>query len=287
MKDYLKAARIYYLKLYNEVVGLSKNAPIGAFDSGVGGLSILLEVRRMLPAEDLIYLADSAHCPYGNKPVEEIRQRSLEVTDFLVSQGVKLVIVACNSACVAGLDQVRAKYGQVPIVGVEPAIKPAHELTRNGKVGVLATNLTLKGERFSILVEKYATGVEVYTQPAPGLVEIVEAGDIETPETERLLRKYLQPLLEKGIDTLVLGCTHYPFLLPVARRICGPEVTILDTGSAVAKQTARVLKLANLTLDRPTLGKEIFYTSGDPASVTGVIRKLWGNDQAKVEKAGI
>jgi glutamate racemase len=266
---------------------LSKNAPIGAFDSGVGGLSILLEVRRLLPAENLIYLADSAHCPYGIKPVEEIRQRSLEVTDFLISQRVKLVVVACNSACVAGLDQVRAKFRNVPVVGVEPAIKPAHELTRNGKIGVLATNLTLNGERFSILVEKYATGVEVYTQPGPGLVEIVESGAIETPETERLLRQYLQPLLDKGIDTLVLGCTHYPFLIPVARKICGPGVTILDTGLAVAKQTARVLKLANLMTERTAPGQETFYTSGDPTAVADVVRKLWGDPQIQVKKANV
>jgi glutamate racemase len=275
------------MNLIIEVVMLSKIAPIGAFDSGVGGLSILLEVRRLLPAEDLIYLADSAHCPYGNKPIEDIQKRSLEVTDFLVSLGVKLVIVACNSACVAGLDQVRAKHRELPIIGVEPAIKPAHDLTHNGKIGVLATNMTLNGERFSILVEKYATGVEVYTQPAPGLVEIVEAGAIETPETERLLRKYLQPLLEKGIDTLVLGCTHYPFLRTVAQRICGPGVTILDTGLAVAKQTARVLKLAELATTRLTPGKETFYTSGDPITVNGVIRKLWADPQLKVGKAKV
>lgn len=266
---------------------MSKIAPIGAFDSGVGGLSILSEIRRLLPKEDLVYLADSAHCPYGVKPVDDIQRRSLEVTDFLVSLGVKLVVVACNSACVAGLDQVRAKYQELPIVGVEPAIKPAHDLTRNGKIGVLATKLTLNGERFSILVEKYATGVEVYTQPAPGLVEIVEAGAIENPETEKLLREYLQPLLEKGIDTLVLGCTHYPFLKPLAQRICGPDITILDTGLAVAKQTMRQLKLADLETTNTGIGKETFYTSGDPATVTGVIRQLWGNPQVKVGRANI
>jgi glutamate racemase len=266
---------------------LSMSAPIGAFDSGVGGLSILSEIRRLLPAEDLIYLADSAHCPYGVKPIEDIRQRSLEITDFLIGLGAKLIVVACNSACVAGLDQVRAKYRQIPIIGVEPAIKPAHTVTRNGKVGVLATNLTLNGERFSILVEKYATGVEVYTQPAPGLVEIVEAGAIETPETEKLLRKYLQPLLEKGIDTLVLGCTHYPFLRPLAQKICGPQVTILDTGLAVAKQTARVLKMADLETNRTSAGTEIFYTTGEPNAVTSTISKLWGNSQVQVRKANV
>jgi glutamate racemase len=267
---------------------LSKIAPIGAFDSGVGGLSILLEIRRLLPAEDLIYFADSAHCPYGPKPLEDIRQRILEVTDFLVSLGVKLVVVACNSACVAGLDQIRAKYRDLPIIGVEPAIKPAHDITRNGKIGVLATKMTLGGERFSILVEKYATGVEVYTQPAPGLVEIVESGAIETPATEELLREYLEPLLAKGIDTLVLGCTHYPFLQPVAQKICGPEITILDTGLAVAKQTARVLKLTDLKTNRQYgEGKETFYTSGDPATVSGVIAKLWRISPVQVLKGDI
>jgi glutamate racemase len=269
------------------VVVLSKIAPLGAFDSGVGGLSVLLEIRRLLPAEDLIYLADSAHCPYGVKPVEDIRKRSLEVTDFLVSLGVKSVIVACNSACVAGLDQLRAKYRQLPIIGVEPAIKPAHDLTRNGKIGVLATKLTLNGERFSILVERYATGIEVYTQPAPGLVEIVESGAIQTPETEKLLSEYLQPLLAKGIDTLVLGCTHYPFLRPLAQKICGPGVTILDTGLAVAKQTERVLKLTALATSHTGTGKETFYTSGDPDVVAAVIRKLWGDPQLQVKKADI
>lgn len=266
---------------------MSNSAPIGAFDSGVGGLSILLEARKLLPAEDLIYLADSAHCPYGVKPVEEIRRRSLEITDFLISLGVKMVIVACNSACVAGLDEVRAKHREIPVVGVEPAIKPAHEITRNGKVGVLATNMTLTGERFSVLVEKYATGVEVYTQPAPGLVEIVEEGKVETPETEALLRQYLQPLLGKGIDTLVLGCTHYPFLRGVAQKICGPNVIILDTGLAVAKQTARVLALRDLATVKTAPGKETFYTSGNPDLVTGVIRKLWRDPNLQVIKANV
>ncbi len=262
-------------------------APIGAFDSGVGGLSILLEIRRLLPAEDLIYLADSAHCPYGIKPVEEIRQRTLEITDFLVALGAKAVVVACNSACVAGLDQVRIKHPEIPIIGVEPAIKPAHDITRNGKIGVLATNMTLNGDRFSILIEKYATGVEVYTQPAPGLVEAVEAGETDSPSTEILLRKYLEPLIRKGIDTLVLGCTHYPFLRSLAQKICGPEVTILDTGLAVAKQTTRVLSLRDLVTSKTTPGSEIFYTSGNPDEVSKVIRQLWGNSELTVLKAKV
>lgn len=264
---------------------MSNFAPIGVFDSGVGGLSILLEIRRLLPREDLIYLADSAHCPYGVKPIEEIRQRTVEVTDFLGTLGVKLVVVACNSASVAGLDQVRSKYPELPIIGVEPAIKPASNLTHNGRIGVLATSLTLKGARFSLLVEKYGTDVEVYTQPAPGLVELVETGLIETPETEALLRKYLNPLLEKDIDTLVLGCTHYPFLRSGIQKICGSGVNILDTGIAVARQTQRVILQKELATVSKTPGKETFYTSGDPVLVTKTMGKLWGNPHLNAIKA--
>ena len=266
---------------------MTGSGAIGVFDSGVGGLSILKEVRRILPGEDLLYLADSAHCPYGTKPVSEIRARSLRVTAFLVEFGVKAVVVACNSASVAGLDQVREAYPQIPIVGVEPALKPAHDLTRNGKIGVLATSMTLNGARFSVLVEKFGTGVEVYTQPAPGLVELVEAGKLDTPETETLLHQYLDPLLKKGVDTLVLGCTHYPFLIATIKKICGPSVTVLDTGLAVAKQTVRVLERNGILNSQTSGGKEVFYTSGDPAAVREVVVKLWPKGPVKVLKGSV
>jgi glutamate racemase len=257
------------------VIYVSGSAPIGAFDSGVGGLSILIEVRKFLPNEDLIYLADTAHCPYGVKPLEEIRRRSLEVTDFLVSIGIKALVVACNSACVAGLEQVREKYAHLPVIGVEPAVKPAHEVTRNGKIGILATRLTLNGDRFNHLVQRYGTGVEVFTQPAPGLVELVEAGKIDSPETEEILRGYLDQLLKKGVDTLVLGCTHYPFLRPVIQKICGPGMAVIDTGSAVAAQTRRVLENKGILNPANERGRETFYTTGDPEEVTAVVKKLW------------
>lgn len=259
--------------------------PVGAFDSGVGGLSILAEVRKLLTAEDLIYLADTAHCPYGTKPVDEIRRRTLEVTDFLVRQGVKAVVVACNSACEAGLERIRDKYPELPVIGVEPAVKPAQHETRNGKIGVLATFLTLNGERFSHLVERYAAGIEIIRQPAPGLVELVEAGQLETAETETVLHQYLDPLLDKGIDTLVLGCTHYPFLIPLIRKICGPEVTILDTGVAVARQTLRILTDKGLLTTKSVPGNDLFFTSGEPASVKQVIAKLWRRETINVMKA--
>lgn len=266
---------------------MSRLNPIGVFDSGVGGLSILTEIRRMLPDEDLLYLADTAYCPYGVKPVTEIRRRVLTVADYLIGLGSKAIVVACNSACVAGLDQVREVHPEIPIIGVEPAVKPAHDLTRNGRIGVLATDMTLHGERFSLLVEKYGTDIEIYTQPAPGLVELVEEGKTDTPETEEVLRKYLKPLLEKGVDTLVLGCTHYPFLKPLIGRIAGPNVTILDTGLAVARQTAKVLKQQELTKGTMRPGRETFYTSGDPNDVTGVVRLLWNDPNAVVLKAEV
>ena len=266
---------------------MSDSAAIGVFDSGVGGLSILKEIRRILPGEDLLYLADSAHCPYGTKPVPEIRARSLEVAAFLVESGVKTVVVACNSASVAGLDQVREAYPKIPIVGVEPALKPAHNQTRNGRIGVLATSLTLKGDRFSLLVEKYGADVQVFTQPAPGLVELVENGELDTPEAEKLLRQYLTPLLKEQVDTLVLGCTHYPFLREMIEKICGPSVTVIDTGLAVAKQTLRVLEQNRILNPKISGGKEAFYTSGDPAAVQKVIIKLWPYGEVEVKKAPI
>jgi glutamate racemase len=265
---------------------MQPTAPIGVFDSGVGGLSILREIRRLLPDENLIYLADTAHCPYGVKPLAEIRKRTLKVSGYLIELGVKMVVVACNSACAAGLDQIRAAYPAVPVIGVEPAVKPAHDRTRNGKIGVLATNMTLNGTKFSTLVEKYGFDVTVHTQPAPRLVELVEAGQLAGPETERLLHQYLDPLLAKGVDTIVLGCTHYPFLRPVMQKIAGSEVAVLDTGAAVARQTAHVLEERQITNPGPQPGSDSFYTSGDPETVGRVVRKLWPtNTEVTVCKA--
>jgi len=269
------------------VILLPSSAPIGVFDSGVGGLSVLVEIRKMLPGEDLFYLADTAHCPYGVKSVEEIRERVLDVSEYLMALGAKMIVVACNSASVAGLDHVREVHPEIPIVGVEPAVKPAHDVTRSGKIGVLATDLTLSGKRFSLLMEKYGTGIEVYTQPAPGLVELVESGKLDGDETEQILKEYLTPLLEKGVDTLVLGCTHYPFLKPVIARIAGPEVEILDTGTAVARQTAKVLTQKQLHSDKPGPGRTVFYTTGGPQEVSKVIRLLWSEPVDAVLKAEV
>lgn len=255
--------------------------PIGLFDSGVGGLSIMKEVRRLLPQEDLIYVADSKFCPYGEKTPAAIQDRARKITTFLLTQGAKLIVVACNTASVAALNELRAEFA-VPFIGVEPAVKQAALFTKNKKIGVLATGLTLSGERFTSLVENYGGGLTVVNQACPGLVEAVEAGEISGPGTERLLQKYLQPLQEKGVDVVVLGCTHYPFLRPLVEKLVAPGVRVLDTGTPVAKQTKRVLTENKLLTLGPRAGKEWFYTSGDPAVVSPVIERLWGGRGAGV-----
>ncbi|MFZ5632414.1 MAG: glutamate racemase [Bacillota bacterium] len=249
--------------------------PIGVFDSGVGGLSVLKEIRRLLPHEDIVYYADSAYCPYGVRPPAEIVSRSVKICDFLLGLGAKALVVACNTASVAGLDIYRQKY-RVPIVGMEPAVKPATAATRNGRVGVLATGVTLSGDRFSSLLERYQNGAEVFSQPCPGLVEVVESGRHGSPEAVNLLKRYLAPLLDRGVDTIVLGCTHYPFLKDPVRSIAGPRITVIDTGEAVARQVSRVLEANGLLSPVAKKGREIFHTSGSPREVGEVIKKLWG-----------
>ncbi|HBV96739.1 MAG: glutamate racemase [Peptococcaceae bacterium BICA1-7] len=249
--------------------------PIGVFDSGVGGLSVLLEIRRLLPEENFIYYADSAYCPYGLKSPPEIVSRSFNICDFLISSGSKIIVVACNTASVAGLDIYRQRYS-IPLVGMEPAVKPATAATRNGRIGVLATGVTLSGNRFSSLLERYQNGSEVYSQPCPGLVELVEMGRSDSPETIDLLKKYIDPLLEKEVDTIVLGCTHYPFLKETVQSVAGPGITIIDTGEAVARQVKRVIEKHGLEGPSGQIGTETFHTSGSAGDVHPVIKKLWG-----------
>ena len=250
-------------------------SPIGVFDSGVGGLSVLAEIARQLPHEDLLYFADSAHCPYGPRPAEEIRRLSCAVVEFLLEQGAKLIVVACNTASAAALTHLRQTFA-VPIVGMVPAVKPAATVTNRKVVGVLATRATVQGQLFAEVVEQFATGVEVIPQVCPGLVERVEAGEINGPEVEALLRRYLKPLLERGADTLVLGCTHYPFLIPAMRRIVGADVAILDPSPAVARQAGRVLAKRGLLNPKAGPGRRVYFTSGDPAAFAALLEKLMG-----------
>lgn len=265
---------------------MSNQMPIGFFDSGVGGLSVMKEVRLLLPAEDFLYFADSAYCPYGTKPLEVIRSRALALCDFLKLRGAKIIVIASNTTSITALDNVRSLAG-IPVVGIEPAVKPAVQATRNGKIGVLATVVTLSGDRFNSLVDRYGDGVQVYTQPCPGLVELVEAGRIDGPETEVLLEQYIAPLMAKGVDTIVLGCTHYPFLRPLVEKIAGEGVAVIDTGKAVARQVVRVLERYGMLNDKDGAGSELFFSSADPREVEPVIRLLWGSPVLVVEQVKV
>ncbi len=247
-------------------------AAVGLFDSGVGGLSVLREVVRQLPHQDIVYLADSAHVPYGNRDIQEIRTFSEAITSFLIEQGARVVIVACNTASAAALYYLRERF-DLPIVGMEPAVKPAAEQTRSQQVGVIATPATFQGELFERLVERFAQDTTVHTQVCPGLVERVESGLADDPETEALLREYLTPMLRAGIDALVLGCTHYPFLRPAIERIVGPEVVVLDPAPAVARQAGRVLAQENRRSERGQ-GRATYFVSGDRAAFKAGMQKL-------------
>ena len=256
---------------------VSDRRPIGLFDSGVGGLSVLREVRRLLPVEDLIYYGDNAYVPYGPRPVEFIRRRSEAICRFLLSQGAKALVVACNTASSAALSYLRERF-TVPIVGMVPAVKPAAGATRARTVGVLATETTVKGDSFADLVLRFAEGVQVRTVVGAGLVPLVEDGDVSSPRAETLVRSYIEPIVAQGADVIVLGCTHYPFLRPLIERVAGPGVTVLDPAEAVARQVQRVLAEDGLLDESGHPGRQIYYTSGDPAEFGRVATLLLAQD---------
>lgn len=235
-----------------------RDAAIGVFDSGVGGLSVLRHIRAQLPHEDLIYVADSGYAPYGDKTEQQVIDRSLAVAAWLVQQGIKALVVACNTATIAAIKALRARYPELPIVGVEPGLKPAAAISHNGKIGVLATERTLRGEKLLALREQVgtATGATFLLQPCIGLVERIEQcamGNEPGDATSAMLERYIAPLLAQGVDTLVLGCTHYPFVQDAITRTVRAHtqqpVTLIDTGEAVARQLARLLDAAGLRRD--------------------------------------
>jgi glutamate racemase len=252
----------------------TRRGPIGVFDSGVGGLSTLKEIRRSLPCEDLIYFADSRHAPYGDKPAEEVTRRAAAATGFLVSQGAKAIVVACNTATAVAVDHLRAAES-VPIVAMEPAVKPAVSITRSGKIGVLATTLTLASRKFLDLTERYGGRVEVLAQACPGLVEQVERGDLAGPPTRALVERYVALLLERQVDTIVLGCTHYSFLQPVIQSVCGAGVTIVDPSPAVARELRNRLAALGALTSRKDAGREQFWTTGSVKDMQTVMAALW------------
>jgi glutamate racemase len=214
---------------------------IGIFDSGVGGLSVLKALRLQLPDVAYIYFADQAHVPYGPRPLAEVRAFSNEIAGFLIAEGCDAIVVACNAASAAALHPLRHAYPQVPFIGMEPAVKPAAETTHSGVVGVLATPATFQGELYASVVVRFAAGVTVLQDTCPGLVGRIEAGDLDGPQTRAILERAIAPMLARGMDALVLGCTHYPFVRPLVEQIAGPGVRVIDPAPAVARQVERVL----------------------------------------------
>ena len=243
-------------------------SPIGVFDSGVGGLSVLRHIRAQLPDEDLLYFADSSYSPYGDKPESVIAARSLAVAAFLVARGAKAIVVACNTATVHAVKLLRARYPDMPIVGVEPGLKPAAALTRNGKVGVMATDATLNGAKFQLLREQIssASDAKFLLQGCTGLADQIELGEFDSTATRAMLERYIKPLLAQGADTLVLGCTHYPFVREaiedIIARAGGGVVELVDTGDAVARRLASLLESQQLRRHGHTNARLHGFTTG-------------------------
>jgi glutamate racemase len=242
--------------------------PIGVFDSGVGGLSILREIRRRLPQEDLVYVADQAHVPYGPRSLEEVRRFGVGISRALIDRGCRPIVVACNTASAAALHSLRQTFAEMEFVGMEPAVKPAAEATQTGVVGVLATPATFQGALFASVVERFGQGVLLIERTAPGLVERIEVGDLDGPATRAIAQEALRPILEAGADTLVLACTHYPFVIPLLAELAGPGVRIIDPAPAIARQTERVLRRR----EPPdgARGAVALFTTGD----TGALARL-------------
>ncbi len=250
--------------------------PIGIFDSGVGGLSVLREIRALLPDETLIYCADSGYAPYGDKPQQVIRERSLELAEFLVRHDVKAIVIACNTATAAAGRALRERWPSLPVIGMEPAVKPATAATRSGTVGVLATVGTLSSAQFAALLDNFGHDVRVMTQPGVGLVEAVERGELSADSTRHMLEAHLKPLLAAGADVIVLGCTHYVFLRELVESIVGPQVKVIDTGAAVARQLARKLDEKGHRAPAGEAKPVRFWCSGNPGTVAHAIDVLWG-----------
>jgi len=258
------------------------SAPIGIYDSGVGGLTVLRAVRVLLPGEDLIYLADQAKVPYGSRPLVEVRQLAEGAARFLMEQGAKLIVIACNTASAAGLRHLRELFPEYPSVGMEPAVKPAAEQTLSGKVGVLATPSTFQGEMYASVVERFAQDVQLFEATCPGLVRQIEKGYLSTTKTRRILEDAILPMMEQGVDTLVMGCTHFPFVIPLIKQISGKGMRVIDPAPAVARQVQHVLEQRQLLNPRQRTGTISYFTSGDPQKLANLLPKLTG-DEADVK----
>jgi glutamate racemase len=252
---------------------LSNSSPIGVFDSGVGGLSVWREIVKLLPNESTIYFADSANCPYGEKSPDEIIKLAEEITIFLLDKGAKLIVVACNTVTAASIDYLRSKY-DVPFVGMEPAVKQAAQLTKTGNIGILATKGTFEGNHYKTTSRRHASEVKQHLQVGKGLVELVENGDLDSSNTEKVIRPFLEPMLKAQVDQLVLGCTHYPFLIPAMQKLVKEQINIIDPAPAIARRVQNLLKENNLDAEHTNIAKHQFYNSLDTKTMTSILEMI-------------
>ncbi|WP_232300017.1 glutamate racemase [Colwellia sp. MT41] len=250
------------------------SAAIGVFDSGVGGLSIAKCIAQQLPHENIIYIADSRHAPYGEKSVDFIIQRVNTMAKLLLAKGVKALVIACNTATVNAIEQLRAQVN-IPIIGVEPAIKPAAKQSISKKIAILATQATSENQRFKDLIDRHHNGAQIFIQPCPGLVEFIEQGQQHSPACNALLRQYIEPLVKQGIDTLVLGCTHYPFIQQQISVIAGQQVNIIETAAPVTQQLMKKLAENNLTAGKTQQGQTQFFSSLATKEQEQIFSQLW------------
>lgn len=250
----------------------SNNQPIGIFDSGIGGTSIWKAIHQLLPNEKTIYLADSKNAPYGQKSKQEIIELSMKNTDFLLEMNCKLIVVACNTATTNAIQELRAKY-DIPFIGIEPAIKPAVTHSKTQIIGILATQGTLNSELFNKTTEKYQD-TKIIEQVGHGLVQLIENGDIDSPEMTKLLHSYLTPMIEANIDYLVLGCSHYPYLIPQIKKILPEHIQIIDSGEAVAKQTRNILR-DKVGFSSAENSEPVFYTNTNPKVLTEILENKY------------
>ncbi|MDR0361344.1 MAG: glutamate racemase [Planctomycetota bacterium] len=251
------------------------SAAVGVFDSGQGGLSILRELVGIMPAENVVYCSDSGRMPYGPRPLGEVRAFSEQMTRFLMSIPVKIIVIACHAASAASLKHLRSQYHCFPFVGMEPAVKPAAAVSRTGKVGVLATAATFQGELYEDVVSRFAANVEVLQQPCPGLAEFIERRSDDSAGLEAMLLGFVRPLVEAGADNIVLGCSHYPLVKNMIEKIAGDGVTIVDPSPAIARRTRQLLVERDLVAERAR-GNYRFFTTGDPARLAGAATRFLG-----------
>ena len=256
----------------------SSISPIGIFDSGVGGLSVLRSIRGQMPEENILYFGDQGHVPYGPRSMEQIQNFSEGITKFLLDHDSKLIVVACNTASAAALTYLRGRFPAVSFVGMEPAVKPAAEMTQTGRVGVLATPATFQGALYASVVERFAAGVELFQHTCPGLVSQIEKGELNSADTRAILEDALLPMLDasRNIDTVVLGCTHYPFVIPLIEQIVGKNIRVIDPAPSVAKQVNRLLEAAGMQSQAQGHASVRFFTSGNPSEMKSMLPVLLG-----------